>query len=237
LKLRIPHGRLDQPLDARSIWQLPNTLDGEERLIARQIFIECHRTGSRRVGDVIDLLELLHPVERKTLVGAIRRKLGLAPEPPPARSGSGWSPWQLCPICGCQPLDEMTGSARPVSVRRWHCAAHAGQAAPEDMEPVGSGVRLSPSGVLVEYNAGEIERERAEAELREARYQEQLAVRKFEAEARQRRLRGSWARSTSPSRCPQGLCTAGRRLRLAGGRRADAPRAWTPRPYGQVPNL
>jgi hypothetical protein len=87
------------------------------------------------------------------LLGAIRRKIGLAPELPPAHGGSGWSAWQLCAVCGCQPLDEMTGAPHPVSVRRWHCSAHVGQAAPEDMQPVASGVRLAPSGVFVEYNA------------------------------------------------------------------------------------
>jgi hypothetical protein len=120
------------------------------------------------------------------LLGAIRRKLGLAPELPPAHGESGWSAWQLCPICGCQPLDPLTGAPQPVSVRRWHCAAHVDQAAPGDMEPMGSGIRMSPSGALVEYNPGEIEKERVEAELRERRYQEQLAVRKLEAEARRR---------------------------------------------------
>jgi hypothetical protein len=135
-KIRVPVGRPDQRLDAKSLWHLPNVLDDpEERAIARELFIQCHPTGSRRVGDVTELLGALHPRERKTLPGAIRRKIGLAPELPPAHGGSGWSAWQLCAVCGCQPLDEMTGAPQPVSVRRWHCSAHADQAAPEDMQP------------------------------------------------------------------------------------------------------
>jgi hypothetical protein len=35
VKIRVPHGRLDQPLDARSLWDLPAALDDpEERAIA-----------------------------------------------------------------------------------------------------------------------------------------------------------------------------------------------------------
>jgi hypothetical protein len=82
LKLRIPHGRLDQPLDARSIWQLPKTLDGEESLIAREIFIECHRSGSRRVGDVIDLSRSSAPSKGKHWLARSAGSSGLHPSRP-----------------------------------------------------------------------------------------------------------------------------------------------------------
>ena len=158
----------------------------------RELLAEAHRVEMRSVGEVLMGLEGVEPAMRRRLLNGLRKRLGFKTsgqkslEEAQACARSGWSPWQLCPICGCQPVDEMTGAPQPVAVRRWHCAAHAGQAAPGDMEPMGSGIRMSPSGAFVEYNPGEIEKERAEAELRERRYQEQLAVRKLEADARRR---------------------------------------------------
>jgi hypothetical protein len=179
--IRVPLS--NQPLDAKAIWDLPKVLDDEEDAkVARELFIQAHRAGLRSAAEVAELLDALRPDERKNMLDAIRRKLGLAPQLPPVRGGSGWSPWQLRAVCGCQPLDELTGTPKPVSVRKWHCKVHVDQAGPGDMQPVGSGTRVTDVGVLVEYNAGEIERDLIEAELRERRNQERLAVRKLEAE-------------------------------------------------------
>src|SRR5215211_8652234 len=155
MKLRIPHRHLDEALDAKSLWELPEALEGEERQIAREYLCHARESGAQTVGEALEALEALDGEGRKSLLNGLRRKLGLAPQLPPARGGSGWSAWQLCAVCGRQPADELTGAPRPVSVRRWHCEAHLDQARSEDMQPVGSGdrksTRLNSSHTVISY--------------------------------------------------------------------------------------
>jgi hypothetical protein len=56
-----------------------------------------------------------------------------------------------------------------------------------DMDPVGLGIKIAPSGALVEDNPLETQRELAEQEAPEARHQQLLAGREVEADLRGRR--------------------------------------------------
>jgi hypothetical protein len=68
VKIRVPYGRLDERLDAKSLWQLPNVLDDpEERLVCRELLSECHRVGMRGVGEVLMGLEGVEPALRRRL--------------------------------------------------------------------------------------------------------------------------------------------------------------------------
>lgn len=152
-KIRVPVGRPDQRLDAKSLWHLPNVLDDpEERAIARELFIQCHPTGSRRVGDVTELLGALHPHERKTLLGAIRRKLGLRPSCPRHMAKRLV---RVAAVCGMRlpapRRDDRGSAARLRQAVALLGARRPGR--PGGHAAVASGVRLAPSGVFVEYNA------------------------------------------------------------------------------------
>lgn len=94
------------------------------------------------------------------------------------------SPWQLCHADGCNamPLNEL-GAPIPVDVRRWWCEQHRELAAQRDLEPRGSGVRLSPSGALVPIDEGEEAREAAAAETRRVELEARLAEAEVEADA------------------------------------------------------
>jgi hypothetical protein len=94
--------------------------------------------------------------------------------------------YPVCPACGVSPVDPHTGNLMAVDAKRWWCGEHVHMAAPGDMAPRGSGIRLSPGGVPVEHNPLEIEREIAEQHARERRHQAQLAARSLEAEQRRR---------------------------------------------------
>lgn len=76
----------------------------------------------------------------------------------------------------------MTGVPVPVNVRRWWCDAHKHMASPGDLSQRDTGVRLSPAGIPVEFDPVQAERDRLEAEAREARHQAVLEARRYEAE-------------------------------------------------------
>ena len=80
------------------------------------------------------------------------------------------------------PLNEL-GAPIPVDVRRWWCEQHRELAAERDLEPRGSGVRLSPSGALVPIDEGEEAREAAAAETRRVELEARLAEAEVEADA------------------------------------------------------
>jgi hypothetical protein len=76
-------------------------------------------------------------------------------------------------------------------VRRWFCNAHRDQAQPGDLEPRGSGIRISASGALVPVDPDEEARAAAAAESRRNRLADEAALRAVEAaeQAEHKRLR------------------------------------------------
>ena len=97
------------------------------------------------------------------------------------------SAWQLCgdPSCDAMPLNEV-GAPVAANVRRWWCEQHRDQAAAGDMEPPGSGVRISESGSLIPIDDHEGDRDAARAESRRAELESRLADAEVDAAAGRR---------------------------------------------------
>jgi hypothetical protein len=115
------------------------------------------------------------------------------------------SGWQLChePSCSAIPINSL-GVPIASSVVRWWCPAHEHLAAPGDLEPHGSGVRLSESGALVPVDEGDEARDAAAAESRRAQLADRAAEREVEAAeaAEHRRLREDAFRGELPPGVP-----------------------------------
>jgi hypothetical protein len=63
--LRIPYRDPNEPLDARTIWELPNTLDDpEEKAVCREWLIGVRLAGGKTVGQARDLLETSDQADR-----------------------------------------------------------------------------------------------------------------------------------------------------------------------------
>jgi hypothetical protein len=79
-QLKVPHRDLDEPLDAKSIWELPDALDDpEDRQVCRALLASCHRVGMKTVGHVIWGLEALTTGERRQLLDGLRKHAGFKP--------------------------------------------------------------------------------------------------------------------------------------------------------------
>jgi hypothetical protein len=198
--IRIP-GRPSDPLNEKTIFDLPRALDDpEDREIARELFFHCYTSGVKTVGGVVRGLEQLTHYERRRLLDVLRKKAGLADTATveqqreyKAANARGAvvagqnSGWQLChaPDCNTVPMSEL-GVPIVATVRRWFCPAHRDQAQPGDMEPRGSGIRISESGALVPVDEGETERAAERAKSAAASRDAAEAERKVEAEERRR---------------------------------------------------
>jgi hypothetical protein len=91
---------------------------------------------------------------------------------------------QCCHSKGCDSFPTTdNGAWRPVNVRAWYCDKHRHQAGPGDMDDLGSGIKLSPSGVPVPVDPGDAERERVAAESHRAQLEASFADRAAEASA------------------------------------------------------
>jgi hypothetical protein len=121
------------------------------------------------------------PAERRALLDAARAEVGLRP------TGAVDTRWEIrrvnvqhslqachAPECSDVPLTQ-TGSWRAVNVRRWFCPQHEHLAEPGDMDDLGSGVKLSESGVLVP--SGPDDSGQAAEESRRRRQQDRQADR------------------------------------------------------------
>jgi hypothetical protein len=76
-QLKVPHRDLDEPLDAKSIWELPDALDDpEDRKVCRELLASCHRVGMKTIGQVIWGLEGLSTLQRRQLLDRLRGSAG-----------------------------------------------------------------------------------------------------------------------------------------------------------------
>jgi hypothetical protein len=164
------------------------TLEGDERDVARTIVLEAAVDGLRTAGELIDRLEALEPHERRAMLDHARAEVGLEPtaavdarryQPPLAIRSSGGASFPTC--AGCDTAPTRHGIFYRPDVRRWWCPAHEHEAQPGDLEPIGSGIKLSPAGVPIPddpaADAGDREREAS----RRAQLQAQAEIRAVEA--------------------------------------------------------
>jgi hypothetical protein len=195
-------GRPSDPLNERSIFDLSNALEGEDRDICRELYLHCLTSGVKSVGAVARGLEQLSHHERRRLLDILRRRVGLddtktveqqreykAANEAGAVRASMNSGWQIChgknsdgQNCNAIPMSSL-GVPCETPVRKWFCEAHRDQARPGDMEPRGSGLYIGPSGVIKEIDEAEQARAAAEAESRRAQLEAEAATREPEAEA------------------------------------------------------
>lgn len=198
-KIRIPHRHRDEPLDAKSIWELPRALDDpDERAVAREYLVLIRTCGGQTVGRALDVLESCDAADRRLYLDGCRKLAGLpltkgvddraAYELANAAGRARGNPFlQRChdPSCDQVPLTE-AGSLREVKARRWFCPEHAHLAKPGDLEDRPPPWRYSSSGAIVEVDDAEEAREAAAAESRRHQREEQAADRAVEAEERRK---------------------------------------------------
>jgi hypothetical protein len=175
--------------------ELPNP---EDRDTARWLAVGAYQDlGLRTAGQLLDHLENCTPDERRELLDKARREAGLpdtetvdaqrryeAANAAARNRANANSPWQMCHADGCNqtPLNSV-GIPCATPARKWFCPAHVHLAGPHDMEPRGSGIRLSPSGALVPDDEGEREREHERQKRVAVERQAAAAERAPEAEA------------------------------------------------------
>ena len=158
-QVHVPYRSRDDSLV--EVGSMARHLEGEDRLVARQLAMDCAIDGMATAGELLDHLEASGPEQRRLLLHRARVGAGLEPieaiearervkAAQQRRSGGGISAWQMCggPTCNAVPLNEV-GAPVAVDVRRWWCSEHAHLAAPGDMQPPGPGLRISESGALV----------------------------------------------------------------------------------------
>jgi hypothetical protein len=174
----------------------------EDRDTARWLAVSAYQDmGLRTAGQLIDHLESITEAERRELLDKVRAECGLpstkavdelrraeAATAAGVKRAAANSGWQLCHAGGCNAIP-MSNLGVPIAteVRRWFCPAHRDQAQPGDMEPRGSGLKISPSGAIVPdddpaEHMRDLERERSRRNQLEA----QAADREVEAEKRAR---------------------------------------------------
>jgi hypothetical protein len=195
-QIRIAHrSRDDSILD---VADASRHLQGEDRQIARQLVLDAVIDGLSTAGELLDRLETADPASRRALLDRVRQDVGLRTTGEvedqrryDAASLAGRmraranSPYQLChaPDCNAAPRDELTGAPAITDARKWWCPAHLDQAGPGDMEPRGSGIRISESGALVPVDEAAEEAEQAREESRRRQLEERLAERQPDVEA------------------------------------------------------
>jgi hypothetical protein len=196
-QLRIPYHDRDEPLNARTIWELPKLLDSDEDArVTRELLAIVRVCGAKTVGQVVDLVESLDAADRRLYLDACRKSAGFrtateidgqaAYERANAAGRARGNPMlQRCHYPGCDavPLTEI-GSLAETKVRRWHCPEHVGFAGPTDMLDRPPPWRYTDCGSIVEVDEAEVERQRVRAEARRCELEGQAAERKVAAEER-----------------------------------------------------
>ena len=190
--LHVPHRDRDEPLTA--VAAHARHLDGDDRAVARRIAIAAQLDGMRSAGELIDHLAELSPGERRGILDRARAEVGLPstaeveaaqPKPLEVRRVNGASGFPECAAAECTAAPMRNGVFYTPNVKRWHCPAHEHLAEPGDLEPRGSGLMLSPSGTVIEFDPAEVERTRQREVSRRAQLAAQAADRAAEvAEAR-----------------------------------------------------
>ena len=114
---------------------LSSTLDGEDRLVTREVLIEARMDGQETIGEVLQNLENMAKEERRDLVDRARGRIGLpsvgsvqweqarlkrTAKAPPQRDEAGLA-FQTCaaPDCLAEPISEVTGAPKKVAAKRW----------------------------------------------------------------------------------------------------------------------
>ena len=161
----------------------------EDRATTRQLVISAQLDGvATTAGGLLDYLAQLEPHQRRGILDRARAEVGLpsveeveSQRPKPLRvrtTGAGGS-FPTCAAKGCNAVPMRFGAFYNPVVRRWHCPAHEHLAEPGDLEPRGSGLKLSPSGVPIPDDLIDDQRERDREEIdanRRATQTEQRAV-------------------------------------------------------------
>jgi hypothetical protein len=190
-RIDVPYRSMDESLvavagHARVLGQ------GDDRAaVARQIAIQALMDGTASTaGELLDHLERLEPAQRRQLLDAARADLGLEPtaDIEARRRVRGINRvtvqqgLQTCHADGCSaiPLTECRGW-RVVNCRRWFCDAHADQAQPGDLDDLGSGLRYSENGVIVDARPEQTLREQAAIESHRAQQASKEADRAADA--------------------------------------------------------
>jgi hypothetical protein len=205
-ELRIPHhGDPDEPV-FDVIDSLRHTLDGDDRAVAREVLIEARMEGQATIGEVLDRIESMEPSDRRALVERARERAGLESlwaleweddrrrrqaAAPPQRDAAGLA-FQLCaaPDCSVEPLSDVTGAPMKVAAKRWWCPEHEHLAAPGDLNPWTSPLRMTARGIVdIEEEAAEAKRIETELESRRVRREQLQAERRAEAAERREYLR------------------------------------------------
>jgi hypothetical protein len=180
-QIRIPHRGRDEPLT--SVASNCRHLPAPERDVARQIVFDGLAAGERTAAELLDRLAAIEPVDRRRLLDAARIEAGQATtdtlaararQEAATKAGTQRarddSPWRLCAgrqadgtPCNSLPTNSL-GIPVPVSVRKWFCSEHAGQAQAGDMEAPPSPFRIAPGGAIIEVDPADEARAIALAE-------------------------------------------------------------------------
>lgn len=189
-KITIPHRFRDEGLvDVASHCR---KLEDDDARVTRQIVFKAMERGVRTAGELLDELKDLAPGARRALLDQARVAAGLLDietVEPRQRLHHQITKidvdpsLQACHHEGCPAVPTTpTGSWRAVNVRRWFCPDHEHLAKPGDMIDLGSGIKLSPSGVPIPVGLDD-QRERAAAESHRAQQRARDAGRAVEAAA------------------------------------------------------
>jgi hypothetical protein len=175
---------------------LASELDGEDRTTSRALALYAVTDlGMKNVGELLDFLAAAGPAGCRRLLNHVRKAAGLvdiktvearreyerANAAGVARASVD-SGWQLCHADGCNeaPMNEV-GCPIATEVRRWFCPNHRDQAVPGDLEPRGSGIKISECGTLIPADPDEEARAGEAAESRRRQLEDQAAAREHEA--------------------------------------------------------
>jgi hypothetical protein len=143
------------------------------------------------VGELLDHLEQLGPDGRRALLDAARERAGLPrigeverQESMAAAMRAGAPPLQRCAVADCATIPTNgLGIPTTLDIRRWHCPAHEHLALPGDMQPHGSGLRITEGGALVPVDADSEQRDAVAVESRQRQREAADADRAVEAAA------------------------------------------------------
>jgi hypothetical protein len=86
-----------------------------------------------------------------------------------------------CGAAGCTAAPMRASIFYHPNARKWWCDQHIDQAEPGDLEPPGSGIKLSPVGVPIPDDPAEDARDRAREESRAAQLKARAETRAVEA--------------------------------------------------------
>lgn len=208
-QIHIPHRSRDESLvDVASHCR---KLGQDDARVMRQIVFSAQiDRGLTSAGELIDHLNAMEPGERRALLDQAREECGFeAIATVEARerestvtlrtiSGGGFPE---CAVDGCNAAPTRLGGFYVPDVRRWHCEAHEHLAQPGDLEPRGSGIKLSPSGVPVPDDPAADAADRDREASRRAQLQAEAEIRAVDGAelAASNRLRDAAQRAELPA--------------------------------------